>query len=313
VLPTSSEDSLITRTYAWKFDSRQWTWELSVLQSSYDYYKSLPRPPTQNYSVYVTHPSDDEYINGLAGKLSEAAKQKEYSSFQTVSLAAAFVQSLTYTSDSETKGFDEYPRYPVETLVDNGGDCEDTAILTAALINAMGYGVVLILFPETADSSGHMAVGVKGGDNVYGSYYEYQGERYYYLETTNTGWEIGKIPDAYTGRQAKILTMTPTPIFTHSWETEPDGRYLEFIANVENLGTAAAEDVYVSVGFDAGNNLIWNQEKSEEFTIGINGSAEVTLYLTPPLNKYTRLKVQIVYQGYAVDESYSEWFDTYTY
>jgi hypothetical protein len=69
---------------------------------------------------------------------------------------------LEYTSDLVTEGYDEYPRYPIETLVDKGGDCEDTAILAASIIRGMGYGVVLLVFPKTADSPGHCAVGVAG-------------------------------------------------------------------------------------------------------------------------------------------------------
>jgi len=214
------------------------------------------------------------------------------------------VQSLPYTSDNETTGYDEYPRYPIETLVDNGGDCEDTAILAAALIDAMGYGVVLLRFPT------HMAVGVKGSDSLYGTYWTYQDQRYYYLETTGANWEIGELPPTYKGMSAQIFPMTPVAILTHNWESSVKGNYLELKVTVNNVGSAIAENVYIYSGFDAGNNQCWNSQRSQPFTLGVDESMVATVYLTPPVDKHTRILVQIVYQGYSVDESYSKWFDT---
>ena len=189
----------------------------------YDFYKGLPRSPTRNYSVYITHPMDDAYINSLADKITQLAKQEGFSDLQKVSLTAAFVQKLPYTSDLLTTGYDEYPRYPIETLVDNGGDCEDTAILMASLLRAMGYGVVLLIFPGTPGNPGHCAVGVLGGQGIYGTFWEYKGGKYYYLETTNTGWPIGQVPDKYRTASANIYDMTPTPILTHSWTVAGSG------------------------------------------------------------------------------------------
>lgn len=73
----------------------------------------------------------------------------------------------------------------------------------------MGYGVVLIMLPN------HCAVGVNGGENIYGVYYEYEGSKYYYIETTGEGWEIGQLPDEYRNTTASIHPMIPTPILTH--------------------------------------------------------------------------------------------------
>ena len=309
VTQTTIQDTVLTRKYAWKYGLSEWTWELNFNQSIYDYYKALPRPPTRNYSVYVTHPLDDKYTHSFADKIRQAAQEKGYSEFETVSLAAAFVQSLEYTSDTDTKGFDEYPRYPIETLVDNGGDCEDTAILTASLIDSLGYGVVLLRL-SISDNISHMAVGVKGTDNISGTYWKYEGEKYYYLETTGMGWEIGQLPETYKGMAAQIFPMMPVAILTHSWEVESNGPYAELKVKVENLGSAVAENVYVYAGFDAGDNKSWNPKSSQPFTLGVNSSVVSTLYLTPPINRHTRLLIQIVYQGYAVEESYSKWFDT---
>lgn len=309
--PIQSSSQVITRYYQWTFKNSVWTWDFSIPQSLYDYYKSLPRPPTENYSIYVTHPDDDLYIDALVTKIKQAAQSKGYSEYETVEFAATFVQSLAYTSDSVTTGFDEYPRYPIETLVDYGGDCEDTSILMASIVEAMNYGVVLLIFdPPAGSNAGHMAVGIKGGDNVYGSYWNYAGSKYFYLETTGDNWSIGEVPVEYSGRSARIYAMIPVPILTHEWTGSGRGIYADLKIVVTNLGTAEALGVYVYAGFDAGNDLLWNPEKSSTFNLGIGQSVIITLSIKVPVNVHTRVCVQISYGGYAVDQSYSEWFDT---
>ena len=113
----------------------------------------------------------------------------------------AFVQGLPYFKDDVSTKYDEYPRYPIETLVDNGGDCEDTAILTAAFLREMGYGVVLV------NPTGHMAVGVKCSSCT-GTYYTYNGDKYYYLETTGTGFKVGEISSKWKDAQVKIIPLS---------------------------------------------------------------------------------------------------------
>jgi len=309
-IPDVDSSELISEDFKWEYEGSTWTWNLQIPKGLYDYYKALPRSPTANYSIYVTHPLDDEYIEAIAEKISQAAEENGYNSFQTVSFAAAFVQSLPYTNDLVTTGYDNYPRYPIETLIDNGGDCEDTAILAASLVQALGYGTVLLRFDATADRAGHVAVGVKGGEGIYGTSWTYEGDKYYYLETTSTGWEIGQIPDSVKDCSAHIYPMIPVPILTHDWTTEVNGSTLELKVTIQNLGSAEANNVYVYAGFDAGNNQCWKSQESSPFDLDVNCSEVVTLYLTPPLGKHTRLVIQIVYNGYAVDESYSSWFDT---
>ncbi len=302
---TPSSEELITREYSWVYGGKEWTWELGVHQSMYDYFKEMPRPPTVDYSVYVTNPLDDPYIDRLVEGINEAAAKENYSEYQTVEFATAFVQNLPYTVDSATSPFDEYPRYPIETLVDNGGDCEDTSILLASILNSMGYGVILIELP------GHCAVGVKGGDNIYGTYWEYAGEKYFYIETTDSGWAIGEIPDEYAEASADLYPMVPIPVIDHDWHLESKMLWAELTVEVTNLGTATALDIYVLAGYDTGDGQIWNPAQSETFDLAAGYQVDITLNLRfPPSDIHTRVLVQVVMDGYSVSNSHSEWFDT---
>ncbi|MFA5367567.1 MAG: hypothetical protein WC333_06785 [Dehalococcoidia bacterium] len=302
--PTYSLNT-INRQYEWRYSGSDWQWTLAIPQSLYDYYVERPRALTQDYSIYVTHPSDDEYIDTIVDKIKEVAANSGYGDRETVNFAVSFVQGLPYAEDNVTTPYDEYPRYPIETLVDNGGDCEDTSILMAAILHQMGYGVVLLSLPN------HMAVGVLGGEGVSGTYFSHtDGGKYYYLETTGSGWEIGQLPPAYKDASAYIYDITPVPILNHDWSAQSASSKMNLTVTVENLGTATASDFYVYAAFDAGGGIVWNPGESQRFNLAPDQSITITMQLNMPKGEYTRLIVQIVDDGYAVDTSYSEWFDT---
>ncbi len=114
----------------------------------------------------------------------------------------AFVQSLPNTSDTITTGYDEYTRSPLETLVDGGGDCEDISILFITLTRILGYDSVFIDLPR------HLAVGLGLGETISGKYYEHEGKRYYYCETTGYSGKIGDIPEEFRGIDARIYPLS---------------------------------------------------------------------------------------------------------
>ena len=302
--PTYSPDT-ITKEYEWSYDGQEWQWTLAIPQSLYDYYVERPRAQTEDYSIYVTHPKDDEYIDTIIAKIEEAADDAGYDKIETVNFAVSFVQSLPYAVDSVTTSYDEYPRYPIETLVDIGGDCEDTSILMAAILDAMGYDLVLISPPN------HMAVGILGSEGMSGTYWEHNSGKYYYLETTGSGWEIGDLPPEYTDEYASISDIVPVPILTSDWSAE-SSRFnkMDLTITVENLGTETATDVYIYAAFDAGGDMIWNSGESQLFDLGPDQSITIPMQLSIPQGEYTRLIVRIVDDGYSADTSYSEWFDT---
>ncbi|MBN1683615.1 hypothetical protein JW865_08705 [Candidatus Bathyarchaeota archaeon] len=294
----------INRNYSWYFNYNKWTLSLSIPEELYIYYKTLSRTPSSDYSIYVTHPYDDVYIDLLLVKLNEISVLNGFSDFNKIGLVISFIQSLQYTSDSISTGYDEYPRYPIETLVDYGGDCEDTSILAAALFKALGKEVVLLMLPN------HLAVGIAEVTSQ-GYYYQYNGKDYYYLETTGEGWDIGELPEEYQESTAKIFELLPIPVIFHTWVSTWEFSKIILTITVENLGTAIAQNYYVEAGFDAGNDSWWNSQKSQYFNITIDGKIKLTLVLQPPKNQYTRLIVQILNsESKCVDISYSKWFTT---
>ncbi|MDH7508591.1 MAG: hypothetical protein QHH00_04240 [Methanomassiliicoccales archaeon] len=192
--------NVFTRTYNWEYEGNSWS--LTVNIPGDDYYEYSTRARSSNYASYVI--SNDPVIYQLAYKLNNMAEKEGYENTLKAEFVLAFVQSLPYFYDNESKGVVEYPRYPIETLVDNGGDCEDTAILFVSLIQTevLNFDGILLLF--TGDPS-HMAAGIWVDSSIPGVYYFYHDKSYYYCETTSEGWGIGEVPGDYEGRSARVI------------------------------------------------------------------------------------------------------------
>ena len=106
---------------------------------------------------------------------------------------------LKYAEDNVTAGVGEYPRYPIETLIEQPGDCEATSALLISLMKAIGYDAAIILIPEAWDGYGHASVGVNITEGAGVHYILNEGteeqKNYYYAETTAVGWVLGEMPD----------------------------------------------------------------------------------------------------------------------
>lgn len=198
--PVQNQDEVITRNYNWTYNGYVFTLTVPYSKSVYNYYKRLGHGNPM-LERYVSESVNRKIVSEIASLIAYETGRLGFDEFDRVMCAASFVQSLPYISDKETTGFDEYVRYPVETLVDMCGDCDDTAVLTAAILSEMGYDCALLEFKK------HVAVGVKGGDGIQGTYFLKNGDKYFYLETTNTGWEIGECLDDYTSSKVNVVLI----------------------------------------------------------------------------------------------------------
>ncbi len=183
----------LPQSYTWSFEGRPWSWTYSIHDDWFQYYKNKPRSPTG--SIYVTY--QDDAIKAIAKELKKAAESNNY---HVTSFVLSFIQGLSYVLDYNT-GYDELHKYPVETLVESNGDCEDTAYFAAAIIRAMDIDVLLVLLP------GHITIGIWTDSNQSGTYYELNGRRYYYFETTAEGWKLGDIPAEFRYTPATLIKI----------------------------------------------------------------------------------------------------------
>ncbi len=204
---STSTDERKTTHYEWNDGLNDWTFDTNLRVVDYKTYYKKQNYTSKGfqYAKYVTDATDDNWVKKvLVDQFMKAADQEGYTKLQKLYMVISFVQHITYKTDKESTGKAEFPKYPLVTVYEGNGDCEDTAILLTSMLKAMGYDCVLIEYAGTATEEGHMAVGIAG--DFSGACYTYQGKKYFYVETTNTGWDIGEVPDGYY-RDASIHSL----------------------------------------------------------------------------------------------------------
>ena len=223
-----------------------------------EYYESRPRHD-EEWGRYVSDPHDRFTMLPLADYFDRQGD----TTAETVDHAMRFVQSLEYTDDEVSAGISQYTAYPVETMESTEGDCEDTTILLAEFLDANNIGTVILSFYE----QNHVALGVRGAESISRPSYEYEGDSYYYAETTAPGWRFGEIPDRLQGATPKIYSIHDSPVLNTGWNARPtidnDRPYYEFGLEifVVNNGRAAAEDVTVNVTVEPRAGSSFDQDR----------------------------------------------------
>lgn len=193
-----AQNSVYKRTVQWNYGGYTFTDQLTFNYSDYIYYRELSK--TQPNANYATEHSSHPYLLQLAKVLDEDAKDLGYTGFKLAEYLTAFVQqAIPYKNDPYNGGWD-YPKYPIETIVEQGGDCEDKAALLVALLKTFGFDAVMVRLP------GHMAAAINCA-NCNG-YYTYNGYKYAFIETTYQGWNIGVVPPESRNVGAMLLQTT---------------------------------------------------------------------------------------------------------
>ena len=190
----------IGRRYVWNFKRRPYTVLMIIDLERYNSYSGKER-----YDIPKLVEEGRTTIGNLTREFQRIFKQnRNWNRQDRVDFVLSFVQSLPYTLDDVTTGFDEFRRYAVETLIEGGGDCEDTTILVAAILRGLGEETALIFTP------GHIAIGVSG--DYTGSSLTYNGIKYFYCETTGTGWTVGKLPTSVGKTVESIVPLSPSKV-----------------------------------------------------------------------------------------------------
>lgn len=252
----------VNRQMQWQYGGYEFTLQLSLDESTYNYYKGLSKKePQQNYAQELnSHP----YLLDIASQLDEDAKTLGYTGFQMVEYLTAFVQqTIKYQPDPYNNGWD-YPKYPIETLMEKVGDCEDSAALLVALLKTFGFDAVFILLPR------HMAVGIACENCT--SYYNYNGKRYAYIETTNANWHIGTIPTEYIGISASLIKTTNLPKYNRNQPYMPaqidEIEKITAIDKNEEDCTCPNSDLKKTITIDG---VSYTVSSNQSVTVTING------------------------------------------
>lgn len=241
--------------HSWMCHGKECSLALNISVKLYDYYSNDREhvayiyqfnedEVSPNYFSFMLSKHDRSVIRTLADEFSSHVSDEK----EKIELALTFVQSLPYAYDSTTKGEDEYLRYPIETLVDGCGDCEDKVALLAAILYEMDVDYILLIMPK------HMALGVHcdGVEKKQGMLF--REKSYYYVETTMPDWEIGEIPKEYHYAQVKAMPIDATPTLLLKgvrFESQPTASYKKANCTVEldlhNLGPGKVTKIQAHV------------------------------------------------------------------
>ena len=120
-------------------------------------------------------------------KIIEDLKLNEYSTneLKAQAILSYINNNFEYQEDGGDGDIYDFAKFPSETIIDGGGDCEDTAILFVSLARIAGFDVKFLKIP------GHMMAVVQG--NFIGYYTEYDNKKYFVVETARTNRTIGEI------------------------------------------------------------------------------------------------------------------------
>ena len=296
---TANKDvDVYTVGHSWTYNGFEWSWTFEVDRQLYNYYRHERIHSSDDYNRYVFSEYDRQCIKDVVAAFRDAGEKAGYSDYDNVNNAVCFVQSLRYVTDMESRGEEEYVRYPIETLVDKEGDCEDVSVLLGSILDEMGYGVVFLHFPE------HLALGVNCSDDFEGFSFPYKGERYYYLETTAKNWKIGSIPNEYKKEDAEVIPFVNKPIMQiESCGYHGDSYYMTdetvdftLTCNYENTGPGFADDLYLHIIVkpqDNSNQMYFERYyKLDDLDEGESNQKIVQLKMPRPISAMIEFRIE---------------------
>jgi hypothetical protein len=213
VEPLSFNEKSVSKAFTWSYQGVTYNWNIGIPADLLEYSKNIKDIVQKYYesdgaeqrAIFIR---SDANLRSLISSLrttsngdlsSWATEEKNYrfAGYMGESLSA-LAAKLDYFHRAEfvlsfIGGAIPYKvadvQLSVQTLAENG-DCDCKSILLAAILKNMGYRVALVEFPD------HYAVGIAFEDDQVPSnrdllYYDYEGTKYYFAETTTPGWRIG--------------------------------------------------------------------------------------------------------------------------
>lgn len=182
---------------------------LSITHSLYEHYQDASHrlTPQLNFDNFVTpysmalvaadirsiYPDDEDFINGVL----------------------MVVHQITY---EPVEGIE----YPVETIVENRGDCDLLSLIASSIIISQGIDAILLYYEDES----HMNIGVSLSSSPSDArtplaYIDHMGNTYYIAECTGNdwqnGWKVGELPSELEGASS-------TPIVIEDYEEVAPGQ-----------------------------------------------------------------------------------------
>jgi len=137
------------RQFTWVYDELTWSYETALSYSTYTAFRNLDHSVRginyiEDYARFST--PNEQYVIDLATDLENMAIQNGYTTeLEIAEFIYAFVGAIEYQFDIEGMGQNDYPKYSIEMLWHQSGDCEDAAALYISLVEAIGFDAMLMV------------------------------------------------------------------------------------------------------------------------------------------------------------------------
>ena len=170
------------------------------------YYHFGEREHYYYHLYYCNEPHSRALLADIAGQITEICEGYDGDTLDLIYEAVHFVESIPYMLDSDSVGFEEYPKYPIETFTDGGGDCEDTAFMVSALLRELGFQTYLLKYPH------HLAAGISGIELPDAEELLYEDTVVYFIESTGYYKTLGNIPETYQEITPYFIPLAEYPV-----------------------------------------------------------------------------------------------------
>lgn len=218
-------DGDVTKTYSWEYRGTDYTFTIDYAYSEYEMYAGASGASMEKREAYNDGRGNVDFgivtdfivVNDVVDDIQNALKKAYESTGETAAgqgyaeFILAFVQECYgYMYDEVQYLQNEYFAFPMETIHNGNGDCEDTSILLAAIYESAGFDTGVFLIP------GHAIAAVALDSYTAGDYDRTQnvsvfaivqdGKTYYGCETTldENLYGIGYVTETYTVEDNEI-------------------------------------------------------------------------------------------------------------
>ena len=120
-------------TVNWAHNGYPYSTQFGIPEDKYLYYKNDDRSGYYYQDGRFATPYDLT-IRNIAEDIADVASLKGEN---PIYVAIEFVESMTYQYDIEFNNNPDYPKYAIQTIVDQRGDCEDTSFLMASILKSL--------------------------------------------------------------------------------------------------------------------------------------------------------------------------------
>ena len=179
------------------------------------------------YNFLIEHKPMLARVRYIAAYINKLAQKQGLTPLEKIQFTLDFIQepNIRFVNNGDCKSinyYEDYIRYPDETLYDREGDCNSKSLLAAMLFHVMGYNVLYM----AANKFQHAAIGIEvslvnlmeddGSKFRFGSMDKINkisilenGKHYIYCETTGDRFTIGTTLEGMTIDDFEVKVLLP--------------------------------------------------------------------------------------------------------